>query len=60
MSFSIKEGTSIIIAHRLSTIMDCDNIIVMDKGKIIECGSHNDLMKLQGIDYKNICTLKGQ
>ncbi|MGL5752677.1 MAG: ABC transporter ATP-binding protein, partial [Paraclostridium sp.] len=56
----MKNRTSIIIAHRLSTIMDCDNIIVMDKGKIIERGSHSELMKLKGIYYTNICTLKGE
>lgn len=58
---TIMEGrTSIIIAHRLSTIMDCDNIIVMDKGVIVESGSHNQLMELRGIYYKNICTLRGE
>lgn len=57
---TIMEGrTSIIIAHRLSTIMDCDNIIVMDKGIVVESGSHNQLMELRGIYYKNICTLRG-
>jgi subfamily B ATP-binding cassette protein HlyB/CyaB len=46
---SISEGrTVIIVAHRLSTVRDADRIIVMDKGQIIEDGSHTALMKLKG------------
>ncbi|MBQ6025544.1 MAG: peptidase domain-containing ABC transporter [Lachnospiraceae bacterium] len=40
--------TTIIIAHRLCTIKNCDKIIVMDKGRIIEQGTHNELIKLRG------------
>jgi len=45
----MKGRTSIVIAHRLSTIAKLDRIIVMDNGKIIEQGSHNDLIQNNGI-----------
>lgn len=51
----IKDRTSIIIAHRLSTIKNCDRILVIKKGKIIEDGSHHDLMKSRG-HYFNLYT----
>lgn len=44
--------TTIIIAHRLSTIKKCDRIFVMDKGRIIEQGSHTELLKERGYYYK--------
>ncbi len=44
----IKEKTAIIIAHRLSTILSMDRIIVLDAGKIIEQGSHQELLARQG------------
>ncbi len=47
----IKGRTSIIIAHRLSTIKNCDRILVIKKGKIIEDGSHHDLMMKKGYYY---------
>jgi len=47
-----KQRTSLVIAHRLSTIIDADNIIVMNKGKIVEQGTHKQLLLLSGIYSK--------
>lgn len=47
----LKGRTSITIAHRLSTIVDCDRILLMDKGSIIEDGSHKELMEKKGAYY---------
>lgn len=49
-----KNKISFIIAHRLSTIKDCDKILLMADGKIIEQGKHDELMKKQGEYYKLI------
>ena len=44
-----KDRTTLIIAHRLSTIRNCDTILVMDNGKIVEQGEHDDLVSQGGI-----------
>ena len=42
----------VVVAHRLSTIRDCDQIIVLDKGKVVETGNHEELMKQKGLYSK--------
>ncbi len=51
-SLSALHATRMVIAHRLSTVMDCDRILVMDKGRIIEEGSFSELMDRKGMFYQ--------
>jgi len=53
----MKNKTSLVIAHRLSTIQKADNILVLDKGKVIESGKHKDLMDKGGI-YTNLVRMQ--
>ncbi len=52
-----KGRTSIVIAHRLSTVQNADRILVVDKGRIIEQGTHQELLSLEG-NYKRLYDLQ--
>lgn len=54
----MKNRTSIVVAHRLSTIQHADEILVLEKGEIIERGSHNELIAQNGT-YKKLIDLQG-
>ncbi len=54
-----KEKTIIMIAHRLKTVRNADQIIVVDKGRIVQRGKHDELMKEQGI-YRNFVSGRKQ
>jgi len=53
----MKNRTSIVIAHRLSTIQNADNIIVMQRGEIVEQGKHEELMAING-NYKKLVEMQ--
>jgi ATP-binding cassette subfamily B protein len=48
MTRLMQNRTSFVIAHRLSTIRDADLILVMDRGRVIEQGTHEELLALEG------------
>jgi len=53
----MKNRTSIVIAHRLSTIQNADEIIVMQKGQIVEQGKHQELLDKKGV-YNNLVNMQ--
>jgi subfamily B ATP-binding cassette protein MsbA len=54
----MKDRTSLVIAHRLSTIRNADIIVVLNKGQIVEQGSHDELITKRGM-YYNLCAMQG-
>jgi len=50
----MENRTSFIIAHRLSTIVDCDLIVVLDQGRVLEMGSHAELIHKEGGRYRHL------
>jgi ATP-binding cassette subfamily B protein len=48
----MKGRTSFVIAHRLSTIRDSDVIVAIDAGRVVDVGSHDELMAAKGFYYK--------
>lgn len=54
-----KDKTSIYISHRLASTRFCDRIVYMENGEIVECGSHNELMK-QGGKYFHMFELQSR
>jgi len=50
----MRDRTTFIIAHRLSTIMNADRILVLNKGEIVESGTHSQLLALNGL-YRKLC-----
>jgi ABC-type multidrug transport system fused ATPase/permease subunit len=54
----MKGRTSIVIAHRLSTIRRADNILVLDKGRIVEQGNHEQLLQIENGLYRNLSELQ--
>ena len=52
VKFTQKGRTVVVSAHRLSTVKDADQIIVMDKGKIVERGNHQSLLEKRGRYYE--------
>ena len=53
----MKNRTSIVIAHRLSTIQNADEIVVLNKGEIVEKGKHSELISKNGI-YKKLVDMQ--
>ncbi|NQX92630.1 MAG: hypothetical protein HRT74_10995 [Flavobacteriales bacterium] len=54
----MKGRTSLVIAHRLSTIRNADNILVLEEGKVVEQGKHDELMTKESGVYRHLSELQ--
>ena len=55
-----RGSTVILISHRITTLMDADEIIVLDKGKVVETGTHSELLKNNNGIYRKIYDIQNQ
>ncbi len=53
----MENRTTLVIAHRLSTILDADKIVVMEQGRIVETGTHEELLALEGV-YRGLYSIQ--
>ena len=53
----VQDRTTLVIAHRLATVLSCDRILVMDQGRIVEQGSHAELVAAGGL-YARLARLQ--
>ena len=53
----MKDRTTLVIAHRLSTIKHADRILVLERGRVVECGTHDDLLQRHGL-YHRLYTMQ--
>ncbi len=54
----MKNRTTFIIAHRLSTVRKADSILVFKEGSMIEKGTHSELLKIEGGEYRRLYELQ--
>ena len=54
----MKDKTVLVIAHRLSTIQSADKIVVINAGKMVECGTHEELLKIEKGHYKTLYNMQ--
>ena len=54
----MKDKTVFVIAHRLSTVQNADRIAVINQGKMVELGNHDELMKIENGQYKTLYNMQ--